>query len=115
MLLGGAFGVFFLFVMLLTVVPIVFWVIALVEASKAPEQAFGPPWDNSKQAWLLGLALSAVIPFAMIVTPILWWTQVRPALRAGAIVPRPFWSSRPAYPPPQQQYPPVPPPGGPSA
>ena len=91
---------FFVFVMLLAVAQLVaigltIW--ALVEAARTPEPAFGPPWDNGKSAWTLGLALSFVIPFAVLVTPILWWTQGHRALRARAQIPRPFWSPRPAY------------------
>ena len=106
MLLPGAFGLFFAVVLLLAVVPMVFWLIALIEVARAPEPAFGPPWDNSKNAWLVGMAVASIIPAGMIVAPILWWSQGRTPLRTGASVPRPFWAGRPAYPP--QPYPPQP-------
>jgi hypothetical protein len=47
--------------------PLAWWIYCLVEVSRAPEPAFGPPWDNGKQAWLMGLALSMLIPFASLV------------------------------------------------
>jgi hypothetical protein len=73
-------------------------VCALVDVVRAPDQAFGPPWDNSKNAWTLGFALAFVLPAGAIVSAVLWWTQVRPALRAQTLVPRPFWAPRPSYP-----------------
>jgi hypothetical protein len=107
-LFGGAFAGFFLLIMALTFVPLVFCIYALVEAVRAPEQAYGPPWDNSKNAWVLGLALSFVIPFGTIVGPILWWMNGHKALRARTVVPRPFWAPAPRYypPPPGAQMPP---------
>lgn len=87
-------------------VALVFAILSIVEVAQAPEPAFGPPWDNGKNAWLLGLALAFVVPFGVVVAPIVWWTQGRPALRRGQQVPRPFWApGRPQYPP----YPPPPP------
>ena len=114
MLLPGAFGLFFVLVLLLAVVPFGFWIYALVDAARAPEPAFGPPWDNVKNAWLLGLAVSAVIPAGVLVTTVLWFVQARRALREGAPVPRPFWAPRSvSYPPPGYVPPPVAPPDAP--
>ncbi|HVF04328.1 MAG TPA: hypothetical protein VNA20_05780 [Frankiaceae bacterium] len=115
MLLGFEFvGLFFL-IFLLSVVPLAFWIYSLVEVSRAPDAAFGPPWDNAKNMWLIGLAVSVVLPAGAIVTTVLWWTQGHGALRAGRPVPRPFWAPKPAYAPPpgyppyQQAPPPQPP------
>ncbi|HEU0129756.1 MAG TPA: hypothetical protein VFQ85_02045 [Mycobacteriales bacterium] len=88
-------------------------VCALVDVVRAPDAAFGPPWDNTKTAWTIGFALAFVLPAGAIVSAVLWWTQVRPALRAGRLVPRPFWAPRPAYPyVPPAGGPPMPPPAG---
>ena len=111
MLLGGTFFLlWFFFVFALAIVPLGFTIYSLVEVSRAPDAAFGPPWDNAKGAWTLGLALAFVVPCGTIVGPILWWTQGRSALRQGQRVPRPFWSSSPSapypYPPPPPPYPP---------
>jgi len=113
MFLGGAFFlVWFLFVFAFALIPLGFTIYSLVEISRAPDAAFGPPWDNGKGAWTLGLALAFVIPLGTIVGPILWWTQGRNALRQGHQVPRPFWWPRPqmpyGYPPQQPGVPPVP-------
>lgn len=99
-LFGGFFVVWFLFVLLLVLVPVGLTIYALVDVSRTPDPAFGPPWANGKNAWTLGLALAFVVPFGTIVGPVLWWTQGRAALRAGRPVPRPFWSPAPAVPPP---------------
>ena len=111
MLLALPFALFGIVVIAVLVGP-VFTVVSLVEVSRTPEPAFGPPWDNGKNAWTLGLALAFVIPFGVFVGPILWWTQGHAALRQGQQVPRPFWSPRPSYPYPYPypQQPPPPPP-----
>jgi hypothetical protein len=114
------FGGFFMVVLLmaaLSFVAIGFAIWSLIDVARAPDAAFGPPWDNGKNAWTLGLALAFVVPFGTIVGPIVWWTQGRPALRSGRPVPRPFWSPRPTAPhPPYVPYadphqPPEQPPG----
>lgn len=111
----GFFGLFFVVMMLLVVVPFAFWIFALVDVARAPDAAFGPPGDNGKTMWILGLALSALIPAGALVTTVLWWVQGRGPLRAGRPVPRPFWAPRPTVPvgypvvPPYQQAPPQPP------
>lgn len=97
-LFGGLVMLWLMFMFVVVLVPIGFTIWSLVDVSRAPDQAFGPPWDNSRNAWTLGLALAFVVPFGTIVGPVLWWTQGRNALRAGRPVPRPFWSPRPAAP-----------------
>ena len=107
------FGFMFFWVMLVSMlafVPIVMLIVALVDVVRAPDAAFGPPWENTKNAWTLGLALGYVVPAGAIVGSVLWWVQVRPALRSGRQVPRPFWAPRPAYPY-QPPGPPAPPAG----
>lgn len=101
---------FFLVMLALVLVPLGFLIYSLVEVARAPEQAFGPPWDNGRNAWLLGLAVAFAIPAGTIVGPILWWMQGHKALRAGQLVPKPFWApSRGGYPPPPGSYPQYPP------
>jgi hypothetical protein len=110
MMLGGLFVMWFAFVFAIVLVPIGFTIYALVEIVRAPDAAFGPPWDNSKNAWSLGMAVAFVIPAGVIVAPILWWTSGHAALRRRELVPRPFWAPRPpmAYPPPYHGQPPYP-------
>ncbi|HWL37796.1 MAG TPA: hypothetical protein VNQ77_16535 [Frankiaceae bacterium] len=105
MLIGATFAMFFLAIMALVLVPLGFLVYSLVEVARAPEQAFGPPWDNGKNAWLIGLAVAFAIPAGTIVGPILWWTQGHKALRARQLVPKPFWAPARTYYPPAQGYP----------
>lgn len=109
-LFGGFFLFTMLFVFALTIVPFAFAIYSLIEISRTPVEAFGPPWDNGKNAWTLGLALSFLLPVGAIVTSVLWWTQGHVALRAGRPVPRPFWSPSPTAPhyPSQYQEPPQP-------
>jgi hypothetical protein len=106
--LGGFFVVWMMFVMVFALLPIAFTIYSLVDISRAPDAAFGPPWDNGKNAWTLGLAVAFVVPFGTIVGPVLWFTQGRKALREGRPVPRPFWSPRPSAPYPYQGQPPAP-------
>jgi hypothetical protein len=102
MILGGAFALFFLAMMALVLVPLGFHIYSLVEVSRTPEQAFGPPWDNGKNAWLIGLAVAFAIPAGTIVAPILWWTQGHKAVGERRLVPKPFWApARTSYPPAQ--------------
>ena len=121
MILALPFFLFFGVIMLASVVALVFWVVSIIEVAKAPEPAFGPPWDNGKSPWILGLVISTLIPLGAIVTTYLWWTQGHNALRAGRLVPKPFWApSRTApypygYPPAPPQYPPQHPPYEPPA
>jgi hypothetical protein len=104
----GAFVVIWIaFVMTVAVLPMAFTIFALIDVSRAPDAAFGPPWDNGKSAWLLGLALAFVVPCGTVVGPVLWFTQGRKPLREGRPVPRPFWS-RPSVPYPYQGQPPAP-------
>jgi hypothetical protein len=105
MFIGGFFAIWFLFMFALVFVPIGFTIYALIDVNRAPDAAFGPPWDNGKSAWTLGLALAFVVPFGTIVGPILWWSQGRSALRERRQVPRPFWSPRPSVPYPYQGQP----------
>lgn len=95
-LLGVMPILFIVFVMLLVMLPFAFWLIALLDVSRAPEPAFGPPEDNCKNAWLIGLIVAVVLPAGTIVGAVLWWTQGRGPLRLGQPVPRPFWAPRPA-------------------
>jgi hypothetical protein len=101
--LGGFFILWIAFIVSLVLVPLAFTIFSLVEVGKAPDEAFGPPWDNGKNAWILGLALAFVIPAGTIVGPILWWSLGHRALREGRPVPRPFWS--PSRPQTQHPYP----------
>jgi len=93
------FGTFLVFVIGTVVffvfVPLVVHIWAIVDVSNARDEVFGPPWDNSKQAWLTGLAVAFMIPFGHLVAPILWWTQVRGPRKRGAPVGRPFWMTGP--------------------
>lgn len=99
MVLGGAFAMFFLVILAFVLVPLGFWIYALVEVGRAPDAAFGPPWDNGKNPWLIGLVVAIVIPAGTLVGAILWWIQGHKALREGQPVPKPFWAPPKPYPP----------------
>jgi hypothetical protein len=95
-LLGAGTLLFVTFMALLIVLPLYFWLKALLDVVGAPEPAFGPPGDNCKNAWLIGLIVAVALPAGVIVGAALWWTQGRGPLRHGQPVPRPFWAPRPA-------------------
>ena len=80
-------------------------VIALISAARTPAPAFGPWWDNTKTTWLLGIAISYMIPFGLWVTSIYWFRTGRRGLTDTGLVGRPFWTGPP------KPYPPTPPPG----
>ncbi len=89
----------FVFVFALVLLPLAVHIWALVDLSQTRDEVFGPPWDNTKQDWITGLAIAFMIPMGHIVAPILWWTQVRGPKQRGERPGRPFWSSAPRPPP----------------
>jgi hypothetical protein len=86
---------------------------ALISVARKPAAAFGPWWDNTKQTWVIGLAIAFFVPFGSIVAGIHWFKSGKGPLNAGAPqAGRPFWSGSPKPPPyPPYGYPPPPPPG----
>ena len=74
--------------------------IALIDVARTPLERFGPWWDNTRQAWLVGLAVSFVVPFGPMVAGILWFAGGRAGLRSTGIAGRPFWAGAPKPPPP---------------
>jgi hypothetical protein len=91
---------------------IVVAVCALVSAGRIPAEAFGPWWDNTKTAWLAGIAVSFMVPFGTLVSGFYWFKAGRSVYRKSGIVSRPFWIGppKPPPPPPTQPYPTYPPP-----
>lgn len=77
---------------------------ALVSASKVPAESFGPWWDNTKTPWILGIVVSFMVPFGMLISGIYWFRTGRASLRTSGAVARPFWMGPPKPPPP---YPPA--------
>jgi hypothetical protein len=86
---------------------------ALISVARHPTQAFGPWWDNTKQTWIIGLAVAFFVPFGPLVAGISWFSSGKGPLRRGAPqAGRPFWSGAPKPPPyPPYGYPGYPPPG----
>jgi hypothetical protein len=83
--------------------------VAIISIGRAPAEAFGPWWDNTKSAWMIGVALSFLIPFGGWVSGIFWLTSGRRPLRRTGAAGRPFWAG-PPRPAPPYYYPPFPPP-----
>jgi hypothetical protein len=83
---------------------------ALISVARKPAEAFGPWWDNTKQIWVIGLAIAFFVPFGSIVAGIHWFKSGKGPLNAGAPqAGRPFWSGSPKPPPyPPYGYPPPP-------
>ena len=100
---SGAFALFFVFwigAMLVTVGGLVFGVAALINVSSLPYEAFGPWWDNQRQAWIVGIAVSFLIPLGSLIVGIMWFTSGRRGLRDHGVAGRPFWSGAPRPQPP---------------
>ena len=114
------FGLFLLFwfaMLALTVGGFVIGLIAFIDVVQTPLDRFGPWWDNTRQAWVVGLAVSVVIPAGPLVAGIMWFTGGRRGLRQTGVAGRPFWAGAPKPPPPWGPTPPgwtppAPPPAG---
>jgi hypothetical protein len=112
-----AFGLFFLFfgvLWLATFGGVILAIAALISVAKTPSHVFGPWWDNTKQVWLIGIAVGFVVPFGAIVAGFIWFHSGRAPLREGrGYAARPFWAGPPkpppgvwpGYPPPPGAYP----------
>jgi hypothetical protein len=89
---------------------------ALISIARQPTEAFGPWWDNTKQAWIVGAAVAFFIPFGPVVAAISWFNGGKAPLRRGSPqAGRPFWGGPPKPPPyPPYGYPPYPPEGNPA-
>lgn len=99
----GAFAVFFVFWLLLMVVglgSLAIGVAALINVSTTPIEAFGPWWDNTRQTWIVGIAVSFVVPLGPLIAGIMWFTSGRRSLRDHGIAGRPFWAGAPRPQPP---------------
>jgi hypothetical protein len=98
-----AFGLFFGFIMAIWLVAfggLILTVAALISVARMPSEAFGPWWDNTKQLWVIGLAVSFVVPLGTLIAGIMWFTTGRAPLRAGyPVAGRPFWAGPPKPPP----------------
>jgi hypothetical protein len=119
MFVAGGFGVLFvafLIAWLLLVASVVVGIAALISVARTPTDAFGPWWDNTKQTWLVGIAVSFLIPFGHLIAGITWFGSGRPVPASGRpYADRPFWAGppRPAPPMPPPGWPGGPPPGWP--
>lgn len=96
----GMFMVVWLAFMLLGLGGFVLGVVALIDVARTPIERFGPWWDNTRQAWLVGIAVAFVLPFGPIITGLMWFTGGRRGLRTTGVAGRPFWGGAPKPPPP---------------
>jgi hypothetical protein len=73
---------------------------ALISVARMPQEAFGPWWDNTRQTWLVGIAIGFVIPCGTLIAGIMWFSSGKAPLRAGQpYAGRPFWAGPPKPPP----------------
>jgi hypothetical protein len=93
------FSVFFLFfglIWLAAIGGLVVGISALISVARTPTEMFGPWWDNTRQLWLVGIAVGFVVPFGTLIAGIMWFSSGRAPLRAGrGYAGRPFWASPP--------------------
>jgi hypothetical protein len=98
-------------VWLVGIASFVLGIAALISVARHPSEAFGPWWDNTRSTWLIGIAVSFVLPFGTLVTGIAWFKNgAMPLRRRIGPAGRPFWSG-PAKPYPPYGAPGYPPPG----
>ena len=93
-----AFGLFFIvwgMVMLASVIGVIAGISALVSVARLPVEAFGPWWDNTKTAWVAGIAVSFIVPFGTLVTGVLWFRSGKSTLLGTGTAGRPFWTGPP--------------------
>src|SRR3954453_18622612 len=64
---GIVFVLFWAGLMLLGFGGFVLGVVALINVATTPIERFGPWWDNTRQVWLVGLAVAFVVPAGTIV------------------------------------------------
>jgi hypothetical protein len=105
----GIFALLWLGFVLLGVGGYALGIAALISIARAPVEAFGPWWDNTRQAWVLGVALSFLVPLGPIIAGLLWFTTGKNALRYGPFFGRPFWAGAPKPVPPPYWPAPAPP------
>lgn len=116
MLPFAGFFVFFAAIWLIAIATYVVGIAALISIARHPSEAFGPWWDNTRSTWLIGIAVSFILPFGALVTGIAWFKSgVAPLRQIRGPAGRPFWAGPakpyPPYPPygPPVGYPPPPP------
>jgi len=100
---GGTFTLFFLFtigLMLVSLGGLVIGIAALVNVASTPIEAFGPWWDNQRQMWIVGIAVSFLIPLGSLIAGIMWFTSGRRGIRDHGVAGRPFWAGAPKPQPP---------------
>jgi hypothetical protein len=96
------FALFFVIwgtLMLATVGGLIVGISALVSVARLPAEAFGPWWDNTKSAWMLGIAVSFILPFGALVAGVVWFQSGKRQLLQTGTARRPFWTG-PSRPPP---------------
>ena len=112
----GVFALFWFAALVFGLGGYIVGIAALVSVAQSPVERFGPWWDNTRQTWIIGIAVSFLLPFGPIITGLMWFTTGKRGLHYGPFYGRPFWAGapRPAPPPPYWQpgAPPPPPPRG---
>ena len=114
--IAGGFSAFIVIWLVLAAVGFggfVLGVIALIDVARTPLERFGPWWDNTRQVWLIGIAVSFALPFGPFITGIVWFASGRSGFHTTGVAGRPFWAGAPKPPP---AWPPywAPPPAGPA-
>jgi hypothetical protein len=96
----AGFGVFLLFWLVLAALGFggfITGIVALIDIAQTPTERFGPWWDNTRQIWIIGIAVSFALPLGPLIAGI---------VRSTGIAGRPFWAGPPKPPPPWGPTPP---------
>src|SRR5262249_23352937 len=81
--------------MVVEVVGLIVGISALVSVGRLPVDAFGPWWDNTKTAWLIGIAVSFLVPLGALVAGLVWFRSGQATLHQTGTAGRPFWTGPP--------------------
>jgi hypothetical protein len=103
----GLFMLFWLGLVAVSLGGFVLGIVALIDVAQTPVDRFGPWWDNTRQTWIIGIAVSFLIPAGSLVAGILWFSGGRRGLRRFGLAGRPFWAGPPKPPPPWGPTPPA--------
>jgi hypothetical protein len=95
----GLFMLFWLGFFAVSVGGLIVGIVALIDVAQTPVDRFGPWWDNTRQTWIIGIAVSFVVPAGSLIAGILWFSGGRRGVRAAGVAGRPFWAGPPKPPP----------------
>ena len=77
----GLFMLFWLGFFAVSLGGLIVGIVALIDVAQTPVDRFGPWWDNTRQTWIIGIAVSFVVPAGPLIAGILWFSGGRRGVR----------------------------------